>query len=424
MNNRIVTLPDIGEGIVEGEVIEWLKKVGDPISRDEAVVTVMTDKATVELPSPCSGKLTKQYYKVGEIAKVDAPLYEIETQEEPSYDELTHHEQFSASPSLVEKLEPAKQEKQLERKKNLASPPTRKLAQELGVDIQRVSGTGKGERVTDADVIHFHSSMKAEKPQRMPQDMPQAIQKGRRAAPIIPFSTPVAHLSEDEEIPVIGLKNTVAEKMVESKYIIPHFSYFDQADATRLIKLREHVKLQAEKEGFKATYMPFFIRALSLTIRKHPILNSSFDLDHHSLIIHHHQNIGIAKHTDKGLFVCVLKEVQEMSLDGIIKSYDSLMRKADSGKLEHHDLVGSTMTITNFGPLGGLWATPIINYPEAAILGIAKIQKQPVVKNDQIEARDMLNLSWSFDHRIIDGGAAANISNTFIHFIQHPAEIL
>lgn len=400
-------LPDIGEGVVEGEVIEWFKKEGDPVSKDEPVVSVMTDKATVELPSPVSGKLVKRYYAVGEIAKVDQPLYDIETQE------ISSKKPESKSPEKKTKPKAPKQTSPLEKRpseKALALPRTRKLAKELEVDIDLVSGTGKEGRVTDEDVIRFQHKKKTPESQR--------------ASPTISHSTPILHMTEDQQIPVSGLRSIVAEKMVESKYIIPHFSYFDQADATRLIQLRENIKKEAKKEGYALTYMPFLIRALSLTIRKYPICNSSFDLETHSLVIHHHQNIGIAKSTEKGLMVCVLKEVQEMSLDNIIKTYHELMLKAKEGNLQREDLIGSTITITNFGPLGGLFATPIINYPEAAILGIAKIRKTPVVKNDEVVIRDLLNLSWSFDHRIIDGNAAAAISNTFIDLIQNPAQML
>ncbi len=406
-----VTLPDIGEGVVEGEVIEWLKKVGDPVAQDEPIVVVMTDKATVELPAPIPGKLSKQYYKPGDIAIKDKPLYDIEVTTEVKSTTPQPSPQVTITAAIPEKA-PAKP---LAESKALATPPTRKLAKDLGIDIGSIKGTGKEGRVTHDDVVASHSP---------PQQVAGVSKSGKRAAPPIQTSTPIQHLSDDEERPLIGLRHLIAEKMVESKYIVPHFAFFDQAEATRLVQLRENVKKEAQKYKFRLTYMPFFIRALSLVIKQYPQVNGSVDLQENKWIIHKQQNIGIATRTPDGLSVCVLKNVQEMSLHEIIRSYDALMKKAEEGKLERSDLIDSTITISNFGSLGGLWATPIINYPEIAILGIARIRKIPVVRNDTIVIREILNLSWSFDHRVIDGEVAALISNAYISLLENPAQLL
>ncbi len=362
-----VTLPDIGEGVVEGEVIEWLKKEGDSLKQDEPVVVVMTDKATVELPAPYPGTLSKQYKKPGDIAIKDKPLYDIAVEKKPTKEETA----------------------------TLAAPATRELAKELGVDIDLIPGTGQDGRVTDSDVVKFHARGESK---------PESL--------------------DDEEVPIIGIPHMMAEKMAESKHIIPHFSFFDQLDAGRVIQLRENIGKRAEIEGFRLTYMPFFIKALSKTLTEFPQANASVASDAKSLILHKHHHIGIASKTEEGLVVFVLRDVQVKTLEQIIKEYDLLAKKMKEKKLTREDMVGSTITISNFGPLGGVWATPIINFPEVAILGTAKIRKTPVVKNDEIVIRSILNLSWSFDHRVIDGDLAAKVSNRFIHLLENPAQLL
>ena len=212
--------------------------------------------------------------------------------------------------------------------------------------------------------------------------------------------------------------------MVESKLLVPHFSYCDQLDATRLIQLRENMKEEAAANGIKLTYMPFFIRALSLAIDKFPAINGSVSMLQKKLIIHKQQNMGLAMKTPLGLIAPVLHRVDTLSLFDIIHAFDALKTKALAGKLEPKDMKNSTITISNFGTLGGLWATPVINYPEIAILGVAKIRSQPVVKNDAITIRPMLNISWSFDHRVIDGDAAAEFSNAFIALLENPANLI
>jgi len=387
-----VTLPDIGEGVVEGEVVEWLKQEGDTLKQDEPVVVVMTDKATVELPAPHPGTLKKHYQNPGEVAKVNHPIYDIEVAETQV--------QQKQKKSVVSK------EKKLLSKKTgggtMATPATRQLAKELGVDIDKVTGTGKEGRVLDQDVVLFHAQPKT----------------------LLARHTPTLHMKDDEEIPIVGVPHMMAEKMVESKNVVPHFSFFDQLDATRLIQLRENIQPKAEKEGYQLTYMPFFIKALSNALKKHPHVNSSVELDVSKLNLHKHHNIGVASSTESGLIVFVLRDVQEKSLEQVIKEYNQMMTKMKEGKLDRNDMINSTITISNFGPLGGYWATPIINYPEVAILGVAKIRKEPVVKADRVVIRPRLNLSWSFDHRVIDGSLAATFSNTFISLLENPAQIL
>lgn len=410
-----VKMPDIGEGVVEGEVIEWLKKEGDALKQDEPVIIVMTDKATVELPSPSPGKLIKQYYKPGQMAIRDKPLYDIELAGE-SATVQSKEEASVTAPAAPLKIKTEAQPESVKEQpsqtvaeggKALAAPPMRKLARDLGVDINKVAGSGKDGHITAEDIKSYLSKAPGPAASKAP-------------------GTQILHLPEDEEVPIVGIRNLMARKMKESNEEIPHFSYFEQVDATRLVQLRDKVKEEADKKGVHLTYMPLFIKALSLTIKQYPNVNSMLDPASNTLVVHKHHNVGIAIATQLGLIVPVLKDVEKMTLSEVIKAYDGLKQKALAGKLHPNDMKDSTITISNFGVLGGggLWATPIINYPEVAILAVARIQKQPMVKNDEVAIRDVLNLSWSFDHRVIDGDLAASISHYFSTLIHNPAQLL
>lgn len=389
-----VNLPDIGEGVVEGEVVEWLKEVGDPLQQDEPVVVVMTDKATVELPAPYPGKLAKQYFKPGDIAILDKPLYDIEVKTEvPEVVE----EKKELPPKEKQVQEVVVKRKPKSSQKALATPATRKLARDLGIDINKIPGSGKDGRVNSEDIKRT-----------------------------VTDKTPVIHLDGDQEQPLIGIRNLMAQKMAESVRNAAHFSYFEHVEATRLVQLRQNVKKEALQDGIHLTYMPFFIRALSLTLKQYPLVNSSLDQSTNKIILHSQHNIGIAITTELGLIVPVLKNVQEMTLKELIHAFDKLKKQALNGKLKPQEMKDSTITISNYGVLGGggRWATPIINYPEVAILAVNRIQKKPMVKNDQLVIRDVLNLSWSFDHRVIDGDLAASFSHHFATLLLNPASLL
>lgn len=396
-----VTFPDIGEGVVEGEIIEWRKNVGDSLKQDEAVVVVMTDKATVELPSPYPGILSKQYYQSGEKAIKDRPLYEITLSEEVLPAESLQRKPFPSVPPIIQEKAPQKQFHEETRSKKLAAPKVRHFAKQLGIDLENIEGSLPGGRIQLKDLQPIE-----EKP------LPLALW----------------NLPNDTESPLKGIQGLMAKKMAQSKARIPHFSYFEQVDATRLIQLRQNVKAQAEHEKLSLTYMPFIIRALSLCLQKHPILNSSLDVKRQQIIFHQQQNIGIAVASPLGLIVPVLKSVEKLSFESLLRQYQALIEKAQTGKLQPEDMKEGTITISNFGAntghYHGLWATPIINYPEVAILAIGRIHSQPVIKNGAVAIRDMLNLSWSFDHRLIDGHTAAQISNDLCGLIDNPASLL
>lgn len=392
-----VTLPDIGEGVVEGEVIEWLKDPGDNVAQDEPIVVVMTDKVTVELPAPHPGILIKQYYKPGDTAYLDKPIYDLELAKGISTKSNHSVPKEEKSPSRPVSPPPKKRVPESSPGTVLALPATRKLARDMGVDIESVAGTGKDGRVTA-------------------EDLRQATHRGREVKVSVPA------LEGDEHRPLIGVRKMIAEKMREAKRQAPHFSFFDQLDATRLVQLRRRLIPEAERHEVKLTYMPFFIRALSLTLKAYPEVNGAVQGD--TLVIHKKHHIGIAMNLPDGLLVPVLKDVQDMSLRDTILDYEALKNRAVGGELTSKDMKESTISISNFGALGGQWATPILNYPEIAILGIARISPQVVPKNEEIVIQQRLNLSWTFDHRVIDGNLAAAFSSHFIHLLENPSQLL
>lgn len=419
-----VLFPDIGEGVVEGEVIEWRKNVGDALKQDEPVVVVMTDKATVELPAPYPGILAKQYYVPGGIAIKDQPLYAIDLGEgsdvvlpqaeegasEPVKEAKQPPKKISPNPKSlpvakpqVAKSQPAEMSSKFSERQS-ALPKVRRLAKQLGISLEEVEGSGKDGRITPED-LGRHRSLEAGQ---------------------APLEVPLWNLPGDQELPVIGVKALMAKRMALSKSQIPHFSYFEQADATRLVQLKNNLKARAVDEGLHLTYMPFILRAISLCIRKHPLLNSSYDKEHSKVILHQKHNIGIAMATSLGLVVPVLKGVEEMTVEVLIRAYETLIQRAQKGKLLPSDMKEATFTLSNFGSKSshGLWATPVINYPEVAILATGRIHPHPLIKNGEIVIRDVMHLSWSFDHRIIDGDAAAQISQTLCGFLENPAALL
>lgn len=403
MDKKIYTfcLPDIGEGVVEGEVVEWLKKVGDSVKQDEPVVVVMTDKATVELPAPYPGKINKQYYQAGEISIKDKPLYDIlleDGAEVHGGEKPAQAVQKVDKPVESPKSAPASKSVSPKNGKVKAIPKVRHEAKEWGVELAAIAGSGPEGRVTEDDLRHA------------------VVKKEKTYVQMT--------LDGDEEQQLLGVRGLMAKKMDETH--IPQFSYFEQADATRLIQLRQKLKEKASSEGINLSYMPLIVRALALAIKRFPQMNASIDMQAGKVHFHKQVNIGIAMATPQGLIVPVLKGVESMGLKDIIHAYEEMKVKAAEGKLGSGDMKEGTITISNFGVLGGegLWATPMIIDPQVAILAIARIRKVPVVKDDQIVIREVLPLSWSFDHRLIDGDLAAQISHHYSTLLKDPAALL
>lgn len=402
-------LPDIGEGMVEGEIVQWHVKPGDSLKEDEPMLDVMTDKATVTISSPKAGKVLEIRGREGEIMKVGSVLIVLEVAE--SAVEAAPQARPDGGQKREESPGPVRPVQG--EQKVLATPATRRLARELGVNLSQVAGTGRGGRVTHEDV-RLSVSKEAPPPK-------EALRPGA-AAEIRPLvSLPGA---AEERIPFRGLRRKIAEKMSLSLHKASHFTYVDEADATELVALRDKADPMANARGIRLTFLPFIIRAVVQALKKHPFLNSTLDEEKQEIVLKRYYHIGIGAATPEGLTVPVVKHADQKSLWDLAKAVNDLGDRAKTGKLTLEELQGSTFTITSLGPLGGMFATPIINYPEVAILGIHKIHKRPVARDHQIVVRDMMYVSLSFDHRVIDGDVGARFAAEVIEYLQNPGLLL
>ncbi|MCX8104057.1 MAG: 2-oxo acid dehydrogenase subunit E2 [Candidatus Bipolaricaulota bacterium] len=421
-------LPDIGEGIHEGEIVKWLVKEGDVVREDQPMVEVMTDKATVEIPAPRAGKILKLHAKEGEVVKVGSVLVTIEevseAKPEPKHEAATvsaapqpkpHPEPVAVtSATAVTAPPPPPSPIVTPAQRVLATPATRKLARELGIDISQIQGTGPGGRVTDEDVRRFAAERSAP-----PSPTPAPAPAPKPAAPAFAPSAVVTDRRE-ERIPLRGIRKRIVEHMHKSKTTAAHFTYVDEVDMTELIQLREQMKPLAEQKGVKLTYLPFIVKASVAALKEMPMLNASLDESTGEIVIKKYYNIGIATATDDGLIVPVIKDADRKSLLEIAAEIERLAKAAREGKIALQDIQGGTFTITSLGALGGLFATPIINYPEVAILGIHEIKKRPVVRDNQLVIRDIMYVSLSFDHRLIDGDVGARFCKKIISYLENP----
>ena len=395
-------LPDLGEGITEGEILKWLTKEGDQVKEDQPIVEVMTDKVNVQIPSPRSGRVAKLLVKEGDVAKVGQTIMVIDDggsgpisagpavpprqpQQAPAH---------AAAPPLVSGGQV------------IASPATRRLARELGVDISTLHGSGPAGRVTDDDVRRSASGS-ATATVTVPAP-PSAVKAGPR----------------EEVVPLRGLRRTIADRMSKSLRTTAQVTHVDEADMTELVQLRDAFRGSAEKRGVHLTFLPFIIKALVPALKEFPYANSSLDEQAGSIVLKKYYNIGIATDTDQGLVVPVVRDADRKDIFELAGEISKLSEKARTGQLSLDEVRGSTFTITNVGAIGGLFATPIINLPEAAILGLQKIAKRPVVRDGNIEVRDTTYLSLSFDHRVMDGAYAARFTSKVIDTIQDTKKLL
>jgi 2-oxoglutarate dehydrogenase complex dihydrolipoamide succinyltransferase (E2) component len=396
-------LPDLGEGITEGEILKWMAKEGDQIKEDQPIVEVMTDKVNVQIPAPRSGKVSKILVKEGDVAKVGQTIMVIDDggaggipppMPGPPLTRSTE------SPPAAQ-IQPSSPSQGV-----LATPATRRLARELGVDIGTVRGSGPQGRVTDDDVRKSASG------------------QGTATVTIPSPQAPTRGGPREEIVPLRGLRRTIAERMAKSLRTTAQVTHVDEADMTELVLLREAFKGSAEKRGVHLTYLPLIIKALVPALKEFPYANSVLDDQAGNIILKKYYNIGIATDTEQGLVVPVVKDVDRKDIFELAGEIEKLSEKARSGQLTLEDVHGSTFTITNVGAIGGLFATPIINIPEVAILGLHKIAKRPVVRDGKIEIRDTTYLSLSFDHRVLDGAYAARFTSRIIETIQDTKKLL
>jgi 2-oxoisovalerate dehydrogenase E2 component (dihydrolipoyl transacylase) len=412
-------LPDIGEGIVECELVEWLVKEGDMIVEDQPVADVMTDKALVQIPAMYAGKVVKLYYEKGDIAKVHSPLFAIERSV------TVETNTASSSSNAGEQKQPVvnKNEKPQQpaktatpsatvnpKAKALASPAVRRIARELNVDIRQVPGSGKKGRVYKEDILAFVN---------------RASQPAKTAPVVEHTSSTAAVVGGKRTEPIRGVKAAMAKAMVASVSTIPHFTYCEEIDMTALIALRLQLKAIYEPQGIKLTMMPFFMKAMSLALKQYPVLNSQVNDDCSEITYFDDHNIGMAVDSKVGLLVPNVKQVQHKSILDLANEITRLTNDARSGRVASDDLKGGTISISNIGAIGGTVATPIINKPEVAIVALGKVQTLPRFNSKgEVEARSIMQVSWSGDHRVIDGGTIARFCNLWKSFLEEPSNML
>lgn len=394
--------PDVGEGISEGTIVKWFVRIGDEVKEDQALGEIETAKAIVEMPSPKAGIILKLGAVEGGTIRVGDILAVIGKKGEDAAPTRT-------PPAVVGSLPEGEQTMPLGLKSaglelNIL-PYTRKLAESLNVDLTKIKGTGPGGRITEDDIKKIVSTT----------DSPAAAlaKAGRKIRKYDMWGF-------IEHIPLKGIRKTVAEHMTKSLFTAPHVTHFDKCDVTELVALRGNMKKDFEAKGVKLTYLPFIIKAVIQGLKEYPLLNASLDESGESIIVKKYFNIGFAVDTQDGLMAPVIKRADTKSIFDIAKELQDLAQKARERKIDLMDLRGGTFTISNIGSIGGTFFTPIINYPEVAILGVAAIRKEPAVVNGKIEARDILHLGVTFDHRVADGAMAARFLNTVIERLGAP----
>lgn len=487
-------LPDIGEGVAEGEIVEWKVAEGDAIAEDQEMVEVMTDKATVPITSPVRGTIREIVAKAGDVVPVGAILVKIEPaagahvptvaahgdgghakpaakkKPTPKSEEPTAAVDVPAAPSragaamptaaakkprstkaseqtdipqppeseeefeATEEVAPARGKahaappaekpafRRPEGQRALATPYTRRLARELGLDIEAIEGTGEAGRVTEQDVQAAAEAKKKPAPAKRAA-APSLSEQVAAREPAPARAAPAAG-ERETRIPIRGMRKRIAERMHQSKSTAAHFTYVDDVDVTELVALRGRMKERAAKRGVKLTYMPFIAKALVSALREYPTLNGVTDDAAAEFVVKHYFNFGIAVDTDQGLIVPVVKDVDQRSLLDLAQEMDRVASDAREGKSRLEDLKDGTFTITNAGNIGGLFATPVINYPEAAIVGVHAIKKTPRVVGDQILVRDVMYLSISIDHRMNDGATGARFMNSVKALLEDPQQLI
>lgn len=443
-------LPDIGEGIHEGEIVKWFVKPGDKIQEDDVLCEVQNDKAVVEIPSPVEGTVEEILVQEGTVAVVgdvlvtfDAPGYE-NLQFKGDHGEEAKAEGEKNTEAQVQATAEAGQEVKKEAapvqensgvtgagaqpqveadpsRRIIAMPSVRKYAREQGVNIREITGSGDNGRIMKEDIDAFKNGKTA--PQQPAAQSEASQQKDTETTEKQKVSIPEGQYPETRE-KMSGMRKAIAKAMVKSKQTAPHVTLMDEVDVTLLVAHRKKFKEIAAQKGIKLTFLPYVVKALTSALREFPMLNTSFD-DEASEIIHkHYYNIGIAADTDKGLLVPVVKDADRKSTFAISQEINELATKARDGKLAPNEMKGASCSITNIGSAGGQWFTPVINHPEVAILGIGRIAEKAIVRDGEIIAAPVLALSLSFDHRMIDGATAQHALNHIKKLLNDPELLL
>ncbi|WP_243089988.1 dihydrolipoamide acetyltransferase family protein [Thermus neutrinimicus] len=458
-----ILMPELAESVVEGEILKWLVEEGDYLKKDQPFVEVMTDKVTVELPSPYEGVLLKKLVKEGEVVKVHAPIAllaepgeavagvkevqgvkgeapPVQAEEErsivepglPPQEEKEDLSLFKPdttqvavkNPFLTGQAEQAPRESQAPGR-ILAVPAARRLARELGIPLEAIPGSGPLGRIRVEDVRAYAERLKAqaapepEAPTEAPAPLPSSFPPPPRYTP------PKGYEGLEERIPLRGIRRTIAQGLWQSHLYTVRTLNVDEADLTELVALRERLKPEAERQGVRLTYLPFIFKAVVRALKKYPMLNASLDEERQEIVYKRYYHLGLAVATERGLIVPVVRDVDRKNILELAKEIAELSAKAREGRLSPEEVTGSTFTVTNIGSVGALMSFPIINVPEAAILGVHSIRKRPWVMPDgSIQARDIMYLSLSFDHRLVDGAEAASFTREVIRLLENPDLLL
>jgi pyruvate dehydrogenase E2 component (dihydrolipoamide acetyltransferase) len=449
-------LPDIGEGVAEGEIVGWLVKPGDVVREDQPMVEVMTDKATVTIGAPRAGRIAEMRGKVGDVVAVHSVLVVFDLDGAAGQASSANGGNGATSavsktddgpaatavgdiredlPGMGKRIAPLRgssgESPRYFNEKPLATPATRQLARELSIDLKRVPPSGPQGRVTKQDLLAFsHGATSGGAGlalQAKPTHGPATLAPAREPVRIAPAPSVVGRAATgplEERVPFAGLRRKIATRMALSKHTAAHFTFVEECDVTALKGLRSRMKGHAEDLGVKLTFLPFIVKACVAALKRHPILNSALDETTQELVYRHYYNIGIATSTDAGLIVPVVKDADGKSFLEIARDIDRVSSDAKAGRSKADDLSGSTFTITSLGAQGGLLATPILNFPEVGILGVHRMKERPVVKDGQIVIGDVMLLSLSFDHRIVDGHVGAAFAYELIGYLESPDKLI
>jgi len=414
MSRHVFKLPDLGEGTVSAEIVAWHVKPGDVIKDDQPLVEMSTDKAVVEIPSPVSGRVLTINGKPGDVIAVGSELASFETADTaaakaPAAATATT---AAAAPAAAALAATAAKSATAEPSATVrASPATRRRAQEAGVNLAAIAGSGTGGRIT-------------------PADLQSALATGAPAAAApAPAATPPsaaaagANAGAVQEIPVIGIRRVIAQRMSEAARSIPHFSYVEEVDISALHAMREHLNGTAPRGTAPLSYLPFLIAALVRALQRYPQCNAHYDAKREMVIRHGAVHVGIATQTSEGLKVPVVRNAQQLKLRALAAEITRVTAAARDRSARREELSGSTITVTSLGKLGGIASTPIINMPEVAIIGVNRAAERPMVIAGGIQVRRMMNLSSSFDHRFVDGADAAGLIQALKDLLEHPATI-
>jgi pyruvate dehydrogenase E2 component (dihydrolipoamide acetyltransferase) len=422
----IFQFPDIGEGLDEGTIAEWYVEKGQQVEVGDSLCKMETDKVVTDIPSPKTGTIVTKYGNIGETINVGDPLVEIEIEgvegeaavAEANKQEVVEEENagvvgtlevagnnafLPASNEGFDEEKPVEASITKSDKKVIATPVARAVAKDLGVDINKVHGSGPGGRVMKEDIQNYYSQKGTSKPAG---------------------SKTIDETQLIETEPLTQLRKTIAKNMIQSKHNAAHMSLFDEVVIDELVRIRKKYKEKFASEDIKLSFLPFVLKATALALKKHKALNAQMDLENDQMIYKKYYNIGIAVDTDDGLVVPVIKNVDKLSIKELAIQVNTFAEKARNKELTLEDMKDGTFTITSFGSIGGMYAVPVINYPQSGILGIGRIVKKPIVKDDEIVPGNILPLSISVDHRIVDGGEVTRFINTMMGYLEDPVSLI